>query len=54
MKVFNNITLADYKSPDGDVLYPIGVKYKVVRVIAEDQNTVNKGDLLFVIKPVDA
>ena len=54
MKVFNNLTLADFKSPDGDVLYPIGVKYKVVRVIAEDQNTVNKGDLLFVIKPVDA
>jgi len=54
MKVFNSLTLADYKSPDGEVLYPEGSKYKVIRVIAEDQNTVNKGDLLFVIQPVDA
>jgi hypothetical protein len=54
MKVFNSLTLADYKSPDGEVLYPEGSKYKVIRVIAEDQNTVNKDDLLFVIQPVDA
>jgi biotin carboxyl carrier protein len=54
MKVFNSLTLADYKSPDGEVLYPEVSKYKVIRVIAEDQNTVNKGDLLFVIQPVDA
>ena len=54
MKVFTELSLADYKSPEGEALYPDDVKYKVTRVIAEDQNTVNQGDLLFVMQPVDA
>ena len=54
MKVYTELSLADYKSPDGDSLYFDDVKYKVIRVIAEDQNTVNQGDLLFVMQPVDA
>jgi len=54
MKVFTELSLADYKSPEGEALYPADVKYKVTRVIAEDQNTVNQGDLLFVMQPVDA
>ena len=54
MKVFTELSLADYKSPDGEALYPDNVKYKVSRVIAEDQSTVNQGDLLFVMQPVDA
>ena len=54
MKVFTELSLADYKSPDGESLYLDDVKYKVTRVIAEDQNTVNQGDLLFVMQPVDA
>ena len=54
MKVYTELSLADYKSPDGDSLYLDDVKYKVIRVIAEDQNTVNQGDLLFVMQPVDA
>jgi len=54
MKVFTELALADYKSSDGDSLYTDKVKYKVTRVIAEDHNTVNQGDLLFVMLPVDA
>ncbi|MEC8981334.1 MAG: biotin carboxylase N-terminal domain-containing protein, partial [SAR324 cluster bacterium] len=54
MKVFTELSLADYKSSDGESLYLDDVKYKVTRVIAEDQNTVNQGDLLFVMQPVDA
>jgi acetyl/propionyl-CoA carboxylase alpha subunit len=54
MKVYTELSLADYKSPDGEPLYLNDVKYKVTRVIAEDQNTVNQGDLLFVMQPVDA
>ncbi|SUZ59075.1 uncharacterized protein METZ01_LOCUS11929, partial [marine metagenome] len=54
MKVYTELSLADYKSPDGESLYLDDVKYKVTRVIAEDQNTVNQGDLLFVMQPVDA
>ena len=53
MKVFTELTLADYKSQDGESLYSSKVKYKITRVIAEDQNTVNQGDLLFVMLPVD-
>ena len=48
------LSLADFKSPDGVPLYGEDVQYKVVRVIAENQNTVNQGDLLFVVQPVDA
>ena len=52
MKVYTELSLSDFKSPDGDSLYCDDVKYKVTRVIAEDQNTVNQGDLLFVMQPV--
>ena len=52
MKVFTELTLADYKSTDGNTLFPDDVKYKVTKVIAEDKNTVNQGDLLFVMLPV--
>ena len=54
MKVYSELSLADYKSPDGESLYLDDVKYKVTRVIAEDQSTVNQGDLLFVMQPVEA
>ncbi|MBC8258139.1 MAG: ATP-grasp domain-containing protein [SAR324 cluster bacterium] len=53
MKVFTELTLATFKNSVGDPLYPDDVNYKVTRVIAEDHNTVNKGDLLFVMQPVD-
>ena len=54
MKVFTELTLADYKSSDGNTLFPDDVKYKVKKVIAEDKNTVNQGDLLFVMLPIVA
>jgi acetyl/propionyl-CoA carboxylase alpha subunit len=54
MKVYSELSLADYKSSDGESLYLDDVKYKVTRVIAEDQSTVNQGDLLFVMQPVEA
>ena len=54
MKVFTELTLADYKSTDGNTLFPNDVQYKVTKVIAEDKNTVNQGDLLFVMLPVVA
>ena len=54
MKVYTELSLSDYKSPDGESLYLNDVKYKVTRIIAEDQNTVNQGDLLFVMQPIDA
>ena len=53
MKVFTELSLADFRSHDGEPLYPDNLKYKITRVIAEDQNTVNQGDLLFVILPVE-
>ncbi len=52
MKVFTELSLADYKNQEGESLYSNKNKYKIIRVIAEDQNTVNQGDLLFVIKPL--
>jgi len=52
MKVFTELSLSEYKSDDGEPLYSSSVKYKITRVIAEDQNTVNQGDLLFVMQPV--
>ena len=54
MKVYTELSLSDYKSPEGESLYLNDVKYKVTRIIAEDQNTVNQGDLLFVMQPIDA
>ena len=53
MKVFTELSLSDYKSQEGEFLYSNTVKYKITRVIAEDQNTVNQGDLLFVMLPLD-
>ena len=52
MKVFTELSLADYKNQEGESLYSNKNKYKIIRVIAEDENTVNQGDLLFVIKPI--
>ena len=54
MKVFSELSLSDYKSKDGNNLFPDDVQYKVKKIIAEDKNTVNQGDLLFVMLPVVA
>jgi biotin carboxyl carrier protein len=49
MKLFSPITLESY-GKDGVGLYPEG-DYEVVRVVPNSGQAVNKGDLLFVIKP---
>ena len=51
MKNFRPITLEQFNTED-NVLYDPNKKYKVVRMNQSSGQTVNKGDLLFVIKPV--
>ena len=53
MKVFSEINLAHFKSGDGHLIYPQNRNYRVTRVIAEDRQTVNEGDLLFIVEKVD-
>ncbi len=53
MKVFSEINLAHFKSGDGQMIYPQNQHYRVTRVIAEDRQTVNVGDLLFIVETVD-
>ena len=53
MKVFSEINLAHFKSGDGHLIYPRNRNYRVTRVIAEDRQTVNEGDLLFIVEKVD-
>jgi acetyl/propionyl-CoA carboxylase alpha subunit/acetyl-CoA carboxylase alpha subunit len=50
MKLFSPITLESF-GKDGVALYPVG-DYEVVRVVPSSGQAVNKGDLLFVIKPL--
>lgn len=51
MKLFNATSLASYARDDQE-LYPSTQKYQVVRIVPVNGQAVNKGDLLFVIKPV--
>jgi acetyl/propionyl-CoA carboxylase alpha subunit/acetyl-CoA carboxylase carboxyltransferase component len=50
MKLFSAITLGSFGKEDHP-LYPAG-QYEVVRVVPVSGQAVNRGDLLFVIKPV--
>lgn len=52
MKVFNELKLKSYQIAEGELLYSQS-KYVVKRVIPEDRQTVSRGDLLFVIEPVN-
>jgi acetyl/propionyl-CoA carboxylase alpha subunit/acetyl-CoA carboxylase beta subunit len=52
MKVFTELSLGYYKTADGECLYPKDQQFRVTRILAEDQQTVNQGDLLFVLEPV--
>ncbi len=54
MKVFSELSLAHFKGSDGESIYPESQGYKVNRVIAQDRQTVNEGDLLFVLQPLDS
>jgi acetyl/propionyl-CoA carboxylase alpha subunit len=52
MKVFENVTLSDYNKTDGQVLFTPECKFTVTRILAESGQTVNQGDLLFIVKPI--
>ena len=52
MKVFQSVTLESYRS-GGAPLYT-SKKYQVVRVVPENGQNVNLGDLLFVIRPAQS
>ncbi|MCH7477945.1 MAG: ATP-grasp domain-containing protein, partial [SAR324 cluster bacterium] len=51
MKMFESITLADFNQNDGEVLFSRKQKFSITRIFAESGQTVNQGDLLFVVKP---
>ncbi len=52
MKVFENLSLADFNRPNGQELFSSGQKFTLTRVLAESGQTVNQGDLLFIVKPM--
>ena len=52
MKVFENLSLADFNRHNGQELFPAGQKFTLTRVLAESGQTVNQGDLLFIVKPM--
>ncbi|MBI3993851.1 MAG: ATP-grasp domain-containing protein [Candidatus Lambdaproteobacteria bacterium] len=54
MKVFEGIRLADYNVSNGDALFAEDASFTVTRVLAESGQTVNQGDLLFIVKPLAA
>jgi acetyl/propionyl-CoA carboxylase alpha subunit/acetyl-CoA carboxylase beta subunit len=53
MKCFTAINLAAFRVGDTP-LFPAGQMFKIVRVVPENGQTVNRDDLLFVISPVTA
>ena len=52
MKVFEDLTLDSYNRADGVELFPQSHHFTVTQILAETGQTVNQGDLLFVVKPV--
>ncbi len=52
MKVFENLALADYNHGNGLELFPADQRFTLTRVLAESGQTVNQGDLLFIVKPM--
>ena len=52
MKVFEHLSLVDYNRMNGQKLFPEDHTYTITRVHAESGQTVNQGDLLFVVKPI--
>jgi hypothetical protein len=54
MKVFENLKLADYNAGNGTELFPPNRQFTITRVQAESGQTVNQGDLLFIVKPIAA
>ncbi|MBF0238857.1 MAG: ATP-grasp domain-containing protein, partial [SAR324 cluster bacterium] len=54
MKVFSELTLQMYKGLDGESLYHGFDQFTVKKIMADNGQTVSRGDLLFVIEPVTA
>ncbi|MCZ6557268.1 MAG: ATP-grasp domain-containing protein [SAR324 cluster bacterium] len=52
MKVFEGITLEEFNAGNGEDLFPEDSKFVITRIFAESGQTVNEGDLLFIVKPV--
>jgi acetyl/propionyl-CoA carboxylase alpha subunit/acetyl-CoA carboxylase beta subunit len=52
MKVFEHLSLVDYNRMNAQKLFPEDHTYTITRVLAESGQTVNQGDLLFVVKPI--
>ena len=54
MKIFSELNIAHLMDSEGQFLYEEDQCFRVNRVIAEDRQTVNEGDLLFVLQAVEA
>ncbi len=52
MKVFESISLEDFNHGNGEELFPGDHNFVITRLLAESGQTVNEGDLLFIVKPV--
>ena len=51
MKVFEAVSLADFNRFNGDTLFETKHRYRLNRILAENGQTVNQGDLLFIVQP---
>ena len=51
MKVFESLSLEDFNTANGEELFPEDHIFVITRIFAESGQTVNQGDLLFIVKP---
>ena len=51
MKVFEAVSLADFNRYNGNTLFETNHRYQLNRILAENGQTVNQGDLLFIVQP---
>jgi acetyl/propionyl-CoA carboxylase alpha subunit len=51
MKVFEGLRLVDYNQMNGTELFAESTQFTLTRVLAESGQTINEGDLLFIVKP---
>lgn len=52
MKVFKELTLGSFNIDPQNSMYSPDFKFQVKRILSENQQTVSKGDLLFVVLPI--
>ncbi len=53
MKLFRSVSLSDFNQEDAE-LYPSDCRYEIVKVVPANAQAVNRGDLLFVVRPLRA